>query len=178
MIKITPAKKVFIIFVNMTFDNSKTIIGVRIKLFIATILFLAYVALTYAAKLIKFPLLGISDTVWTLILVAVYLVVAFLPMILNYQFVFFSDEGEKLVFRYFTAGIVGGRKNSVEISKRTFAGYKSETRLFGLVKSVLLFQQMGQGIAKYPPVYISALTKEQRSKLFSSLNAHSPKPGA
>lgn len=162
-------------FTAMTFDNSKTIINVRIKLFIATVLFLVYIALTYAAKLIKFPLLGMSDTAWTLILVAIYLIIAFLPMFLNYQFVFFSDEGERLVLRYFTAGIVGGRKNSVEINKRTFAGYKTESKYFGLVKSVVLFQQMGQGVAKYPPVYISALSKEQRSKLFRSLNAHSPK---
>jgi hypothetical protein len=159
----------------MTFDNSKEIIGVRIKLFAATVLFLAYIALAYAAKLIKFPLLGMSDTVWTLILVALYLIVAFMPMFLNYQFVFFSDEGEKLLFRYFTAGIVGGKKNSVEIIKRTFAGYKMESKYFGLVKSVILFQQMGQGIAKYPPVYISALNKEQRSKLFMSLNTYAPK---
>lgn len=159
----------------MTFDNSKTIIGVRIKLFAATVLFLAYVALAYAAKLIKFPLFGLSDTAWTLILVAIYLVVAFMPMVLNYQFVFFSDEGEKLVFRYFNAGIVGGKKNSVEIGKRTFAGYKTESRLFGLVRSIILLQQMGNGVAKYPPIFISALSKDQSAKLYSSLNAYAPK---
>jgi hypothetical protein len=158
----------------MTFDNSKTIISVRIKLFIATVLLLAYVAITYVAKLIKFPLLGLSDTVWTLILVAIWLIIAFLPMVLNYQFVFFSDEGEKLVFRYFIAGIVSGKKNSVEINKRTFAGYKTESRFFGLIISVILFQQMGQGVAKYPPLHISALTREQRSKFFISLNKYAP----
>jgi len=159
----------------MTFDNSKTIIGVRIKLFAATVLFLVYVALAYAAKLIKFPLFGLSDTAWTLILVAIYLVVAFLPMVLNYQFVFFSDEGEKLIIRYFTSGIIGGRKNSVEISKRAFAGYKTESKYFGLVKSIILLQQMGQGVAKYPPIYITALSKEQRARLYASLNAYVPK---
>jgi len=124
----------------MTFDNSKTIIGVRIKLFAATVLFLAYVALAYAAKLIKFPLLGLSDTVWTLILVAIYLIIVFIPMILNYQFVFFSDEEEKIVFRYFTAGIVGGKKNSVEINKSAFKGYKTESKYFGLVRSVRVYK--------------------------------------
>ncbi|MCX6301512.1 MAG: hypothetical protein NTW82_04965 [Bacteroidia bacterium] len=159
----------------MTFDNSKTIINVRIKLFITTVILLAYVALTYVAKLIKFPVLGISDTACTVVLVAIWLIIAFFPLILNYQFVFFSDEGEKLVFRYFISGIVSGKKNSVEINKRTFAGYKTESRFFGLVKSIILFQQMGQGVAKYPPVYISALTKEQKSKLFFSLNTFAPK---
>ena len=110
----------------MTFDNSKTIISLRIKLFGATVIILAYIVLTYIAKMIKYPLLGMSDTTWTLILVGLYLAYAFMPMILNYQYIYFSDEGENIVFRYFTAGIVGGRKNSIEINKRSFSGYKTE----------------------------------------------------
>jgi len=156
----------------MTFDNSRTIISLRIKLFGATIVFLAYIALAYVAKILKFPLLGMSDTVWTVILVGIYLFVAILPMVLNYQFVFFSDDTEKIVFRYFTAGIVGGRKNSVEIDKRSFGGYKIESRLFGLVQSIILFQRFKEGVAKYPPVYISALSGAERAKLIKALNLY------
>ncbi len=94
----------------MTFDNSKTIINLRITFFLATILLLAYIALTYVARLIKFPLLGVSDTVWTLILVIIWFVLTFTPMFLNYQFIFFSDEGEKIVFRYFSAGLIRRQK--------------------------------------------------------------------
>ncbi|MEI6048775.1 MAG: hypothetical protein WCS03_07740 [Bacteroidota bacterium] len=159
----------------MTFDNSRTIISLRLKLFAATVLFLAYIILTYVAELIKYPLLGMSDTVWTLILVAIYLFVIFLPMSLNYQFVSYSDEGETIIFRYFSAGIVGGRKNSVEIDKKTFSGYKIENRLFGLKQSIILFQQFKDGVAKYPPVYISALTREERVKVIRSLNLFTPR---
>ena len=158
----------------MTFDNSRTIISLRIKLFGATIVFLAYIILTYAAKLIKFPLFGMSDTVWTLILVAIYLFVAFLPMLLNYQFIFYSDEGENIVFRYFTSGIVGGKKNSVEINKKTFSGYNIESRFFGLIQSITLFQKFNEGVAKYPAVYISALTREEKAKVLRSLNLFAP----
>ena len=56
----------------MTFDNSKTIISLRIKLFGATVIILAFIVLTYIAKMIKYPLLGMSDTAWTLILVGLY----------------------------------------------------------------------------------------------------------
>jgi len=156
----------------MTFDNSKTIISLRIKLFGATVLFLAYIVLTYVAEMIKFPLLGMSDTAWTLILVGIYLFIAFLPMVLNYQFIFFSDDTEKIVFRYFTAGIVGGRKNSVEIDKRSFSDYKVETRFFGLIQSITLFQKFNEGVAKYPPVYISALSREEKAKIFKTLNSY------
>jgi hypothetical protein len=158
---------------GMTFDNSRTITSFRIKLFGATIVFLAYIAMAYVIKMIKFPLLGLSDTAWTVILVGIYLFITILPLALNYQFVFFSDDTEKIVFRYFNAGIVGGRKNSLEIDKRTFSGYKIESRLFGLVQSITLFQKFREGVAKYPPVYISALSKAERSKLIKALNLYS-----
>ncbi|MBK7131449.1 MAG: hypothetical protein IPH69_01085 [Bacteroidales bacterium] len=157
----------------MTFDNSKTIISLRIKLFAATVVFLAYIVLTYIAKIIKFPMLGMSDTTWTLILVAIYLIIAFLPMILNYQYVYYSDDTEKIIFRYFTAGIVGGRKNTVEIDKRTLSGYEIVPELFGLRQKITLYQRFNEGVAKYPPFYISALSKEERAKMVKSLNLYS-----
>lgn len=157
----------------MTFDNSKTIIGIRIKLFIATILLLAYLAIAFVIKLIKFPWLGMGETVWTIIFVGTWVILAILPMVLNYQFVSYSDENEFIVFRYFNAGIVGGKKNSVEINKNTFSGYKSETRFLGLTESITLFQKFPQGVAKYPPIFISALSREEKSKLYRSLNSYS-----
>ena len=156
----------------MTFDNSKTIISFRIKLFGATIVLLAYLAMAYVIRMVKFPLLGMSDTVWTVILTAIWVILAFLPMILNYQYISYSDDGENIIFRYFTSGIVGGKKNSIEISKISFSGYKIETRFFGLIQSITLFQKFQEGVAKYPPVYISALKPEEKVKVIKSLNAY------
>jgi hypothetical protein len=96
-------------------------------------------------------------------------------MFLNYQYIYFSDEGENIVFRYFTSGIVGGKKNSIEINKKTFSGYKSESRFFGLIRSVTLYQQFKEGVARYPKVYISALTSRERTKVIRLLNLYSPK---
>jgi hypothetical protein len=158
----------------MTFNNSKTIIGIRIKLFGATVVLLTYLTMTYVIKLIKFPLLGMDDTVWTAILTAIWIILAFMPMILNYQYISYSDEGDYLVFRFFTAGIVGGKKNSVEINKTSFAGYKIETRFFSMIESITLFQKFQEGVAKYPPVYISVLTREEKTKIIKSLNLHTP----
>jgi hypothetical protein len=158
----------------MTFDNSKTLISLRIKLFAATVILLAYLAMAYVIRLIKFPLLGMSETLWTLILVLIWLVLAIVPLVLNYQFISYSDEGEFIVFRYFTAGITGGKKNSVEINKSTFSGYKVDKRFFGLIQSITLLQKFQQGVAKYPPIYISALTGDEKSKIIKSLNTFAP----
>lgn len=159
----------------MTFNNSKTIISLRIRLFVATVVFLIYIILTYVTKLIKYPLLGMSDTTWTLILIGIYFFIAFLPVFLSYQYVSYSDEGDSIIIRYFFSGIVGGKKNSIEISKETFAGYEIESKLFGLKQSLVLFQRMKEGAAKYPPVHISSLTREEKSKILASLNKFVPR---
>ena len=159
----------------MTFDNTKQIISIRIRLFIATVLILAYMAVVYLIGRIKFPVLGMSDTAWTIILIVIYLIIFFIPMILNHQFVSYSDDDENIVIKYFNAGIGGGKKNSIRIYKNAFAGYMTESRLFGLDKSLILFQKVGQGTAKYPPVHISALSKDQRDKLIRALNTFIPK---
>jgi hypothetical protein len=159
----------------MTFDNSKTIISLRIWLFFATIILIAWIIVAFIAKMINFPLLGLSETVWTLILVGIYLIVLLLPMIRNIQFVFFSDEGENIVFRYFHAGMVGGKKNSISIPKNSFAGFKTEKKNLGLSASIILFQRIGQSLAKYPPIYITAIPKEQKEKMLNLLGRYSPK---
>jgi hypothetical protein len=88
---------------------------------------------------------------------------------------FYSDDTDKIIFRYFTSGIVGGRKNAVEIDKRSFGGYTTESRFFGLIHSITLSHKFREGVAKYPPVYISALSKEERAKVFKSLNMYIPR---
>jgi len=124
------------------------------------------------AKLIKFPLLGMSDSMWTIILVVIYLSIAFLPMLFNYQYISYSDEEENIVIRYFTTGILSGNKNSIEISKSTFKSYQIETSFFGLNQKLILYQKFREGFAKYPPVYISSLTRREKEKLVMSLNSY------
>jgi hypothetical protein len=158
----------------MTFDNSRTIIRGRIRLFTATVILLGYMVLAYVAGIIRFPFLGLSDTLLTLILVGIYLLIVIYPMVLNYQYISFSDDEDKIVFRYFFSGIIGGKKNSVEIKKSDFAGYRRDKKLFGLIQSVTLYHQLPQGVAKYPPVFISNLSDKERGRLLNSLYALTP----
>jgi hypothetical protein len=159
----------------MTFDNSRTIISVRIRLFTVTVLLIAYLIVVYFAHILKFPILGMSETVLTTILICLYLLFAAYPMVLDYQYISYSDDGDKLLFRYFTSGIAGGKKNSVEINKSDFAGYRVDRKLFGLKKSVTLFRQLPQGVAKYPPIHITILSGKERARLLNSLYSHTPK---
>jgi len=159
----------------MTFNNFKNIIGLRIRLFAITVILIVYLVLAYVAQILKFPILGISDTVVTIILVSVYGFLVFLPMHINFQYVSYSDEDDKISFKYFTSGIIGGRKNSVEIDKRNFSGFEVKSEFFGLKRSIILFQTFREGVAKYPPVYISGLTRKEREKVIRSLSQYVPK---
>jgi hypothetical protein len=158
----------------MTFDNSRTIISGRIRLFTATVLLLGYMVLVYVAEIIRFPFLGLNETLLTTILVGIYIFIVLYPMVLNYQYISFSDDEDKIIFRYFNSGIIGGKKNSVEIKKSDFAGYRRDKKLFGLIQSVTLFHQLPQGVAKYPPVYISNLSAKERARLLNTLYLHTP----
>jgi hypothetical protein len=158
----------------MTLNNSKSVINLKIARRTSIILLLAFLLLTYVAKIIKYPLLGINQAGWTILILACFLIIIFLPLFLNYQYVYFTDEGETIIFRYYTAGFIEGKKNSIEINKRTFSGFTLEKRFFGLIQSIKLYQRHKKGVAKYPPVYISGLKREDRAKILKSLNSFAP----
>ncbi len=114
----------------MTLNNSKSIVNLKLRARTAIILFITYLILAYAARVIKFPLLGINSVAWTIFFSACFLFIIFFPVVLKYQYVFYSDEGNEIIFRYFSAGVVEGNKNSVEINKKTFTGFTLEKEVF------------------------------------------------
>jgi hypothetical protein len=158
----------------MTLNNSKSIINLKIIRRVSIVFFLTFLTLSYAANIIKFPLLGMSRVTWTIILLAIFLLIIFLPILLNYHYVSFSDEGENIIFRYFSMGIIPGNKNSVEINKRTFSGFTLEKKFFSLSQSITIYQRLKEGVAKYPPIYITALKREEKARVLNSLNSFAP----
>jgi len=158
----------------MILNNSKSVINLKITRRAAIILFLTYLVLVYAAGIIRFPVLGIDKTVLTILVSAIFLIIIIVPEILNYQYIYFSDEGESIIFRYYSAGLITGKKNSVEINKRTFSGFTIDKKLFGLVESITLYQRLREGIAKYPPIYLNAIKRADKARIIKSLNSSAP----
>jgi hypothetical protein len=158
----------------MTLNNGKSVINLKIVRRISIIIFLALLILIYASRTIKFPLLGMDKLAWTMLILVVFLLIIFIPVVLNYQYVNYSDEGEKIIFRYYSAGIIPGNKNSVEINKTTFSGFKLEKKLFGLSQSITLYQRLQEGVAKYPAIYISALKRKEKAGILQSLSSFAP----
>jgi uncharacterized membrane protein YdbT with pleckstrin-like domain len=158
----------------MTLNNGKSVINLKITRRLSIIIFLAYLIIVYVAEIIKFPLLGMNRLAWTITVLLIFLLIILLPVILNYQYLSYSDEGENIIFRYYSTGFIAGNKNSVEINKKTFSGFKLEKKIFGLMQRITLYQRLKGGVAKYPPVYISALKREEKAKILKSLNSFAP----
>lgn len=158
----------------MTFDNSRRIIGSRLALFIATFPFLAFIFLAYVPKMLKFPLLGISETIWVVTLSVAYVLVAYYPTLLKYNYIYFSDDGKSVIIRYYSAGIMKGARHSVEIPKHAFSGYSKGNLIPGLIPYIIVYEKRQGKIAKYPPVYLSALKSGDREKIYRSLSALTP----
>lgn len=156
----------------MTFDNSKTIIKLRIRLFIATIIMIAYIFVVYFGKQLRFPIFGIQEYHATLTLVAAYIILTFLPVLLKYKYIYFSDDGKNIIFRYYSVGFLSGKKNSVEIPKGEFMGFKLIRTYAGLLKSIQLLRLMGNKKASYPPVYVSSLKKSELKKIIAALDKY------
>lgn len=158
----------------MTFDNSRRIIGSRLVLFAATFPFLAFIFLAYVPKMLKFPLLGISETVWVVTLSAAYVLVAYYPTLLKYNYIYFSDDGKAIIIRYYSAGIIKGARHSVEIPKQSFSGFSKGNLIPRLIPYIILYEKRQGKIAKYPPVYLTALKRSEREKIYRSLTALTP----
>jgi hypothetical protein len=159
----------------MTINNSKSVINLKIIRRISIILYLSFLLLTFVAMVIKFPFLGISKVAWTVILTACFIIIIFLPAVLNYQYIYFSDEGDTIIFRYYATGFIEGNKHSVEIGKKSFSGFTLDRKFLGMTQSITLYQRTKEGVAKYPSVYINALNRQDKKKIIVSLNSYAPR---
>jgi hypothetical protein len=87
-------------------------------------------------------------------------------------FVFYSDQGEKIILRYYSLSLFNSRKNSIEIPKQQLVKYELKSFYFGTQKMLILHQLFRDKVAKYPPISISALDPGDQEKILNSLKKH------
>jgi hypothetical protein len=159
----------------MIINNTKSVINLKLLLRTSIIIYLTFLVLALAAGIIKFPLFGMGKAAWIILFTSCFIIIMLIPIVLNFQYIFFSDEGTAIIFRYYTTGLFSGKKNSVEIGKKTFSGFTLDKKIFGLVQSITLYQRLKEGIAKYPPIFISALKRQDKDSILESLNSYAPR---
>ena len=85
--------------------------------------------------------------------------------IIKYSYIIFYAGPDKITIRFKALSPFNTPSNSVQIKTDEFKDYKIKTSIFGIKKTLYLFQQTPSGLAKYPGIGLSALNNDEIDKL-------------
>ncbi|MBN2610740.1 MAG: hypothetical protein JXB00_04210 [Bacteroidales bacterium] len=155
----------------MIIDIRKTVLRRNVRSFFTTIIFLVAIAMFLVSDLLSYEIMGVKKYNYAIALAAVYIGLVFYNAFRNYHYIYYNDEGEKIILRFFSLGYFTRKKSSIELRRKDFAGFMVEKEFFGLRENLVIFQKTANRAAKYPPVSLTALTKDEKSKMLGSLKS-------
>ena len=149
----------------MTIDNRLTTgklrMGFLLLLFLSPLL-LIY-SLTFGAYQDAFLTLPIS-----ILMILAY----FFMHQLKLYFIYFSDEGTKLTFRYYYVHPFMHRYKAIEIPKSGFSSYELGKAFLGLQTTLVLIQKARGKEVRYHVLYLTAVNKKAVVEIEKSLKKH------
>jgi len=157
----------------MEIDNTKKSVRINQIKYISMILFLVLVIVLLTTRLVNDKFLGLNNYQWAVVVALLYILINVYEYMKDFNYIFFSDSGEKLLFRYVSLRPFHSKRYSIEIDKKKFRGYKILKGTLGLNRKIMFYIKTPQGTAKYPPVSISALGEDEFNQLKHALNKHS-----
>ena len=153
----------------MIFDNQHTTIRVYLwKMFLA-IFFAVVIVFFLASQWFNKPFLGLERSGLILIAVVLYLLIIIFIYILDLKYIYFNDDGDRIILRYYPIRPLARKKRSIEIPKTALAKYEIRRSFLNLNRSLVLYQRVKNKVAKYPPIGITSLTKKEREMLEKQL---------
>ena len=153
----------------MEIENQKKTIFINKMRYITVIAFIVLLVVMLTTDMIKGEFLGLTRYHWAILLSLIYLGQNVFEYLKDYNYIYFIDAENKMLFRYIPLSPFKSKRYSIEIHKNEFHGYKIN-RSSVLKKELILFVKTPQGIAKYPPISISALNETEFNKLKKALN--------
>jgi hypothetical protein len=86
-----------------------------------------------------------------------------------YTYFYFSNNNKNLVFRFYSLRNFYGKPRTIEIAKMSFMKYDITASFFNKRESLVLYQKTAKGVAKYPPISLTLLSKNQKTELKRAL---------
>lgn len=153
----------------MIIDLKRTVIKVQLRRFITLIVFVIFILIVMLTLDLKQSYFGLSKYQWSIVIAAIYVVSVIYQALLELNYIYFNDQGDRIILRYFSMSFYNNKKQTIEIPRESFSGYEIKTSLAGLKQKLILYQRFKNKNAKYPAVSISALNKIQKKNLFAAL---------
>ena len=102
----------------------------------------------------------------------VYIIISLVNFLKVPYFVYYSDHGEMIVMRYYSLSIFNHQKHSIEIPKKQFVKFEVQQFFLGSQQRIILYRHFRNKVAKYPPISLSAVNREDREMIFNSLSKY------
>jgi len=149
----------------MIIDTKEEASTLRKAKAVVTGLILALIALTG----IYLPVAVIFRFIICGVLSVVFLIFNWFQYQMEYTYFYFSDKGKNLIFRFYSLRNFFGKPKTIEMSRTSFVKYDIITGFFNKKDSLVLYQKTPKGVAKYPPISLTLLTKKQKTELKRAL---------
>lgn len=156
----------------MKIDNQRNTYRIWLSRLIMTTVFALIIVVLIFIPWFDNPDAGITKYHIIIVVCGIYLIINLINYLKRPYFVSYNDQGDMLVIRYYPVSMFTSRKNSIEIPKQQFLRYDLKPFLLGTQHYLILHQKFRGKEAKYPPVSLSALDKEDRLSLLQSLDKY------
>jgi len=156
----------------MVFDNKKTTIRIYLwKMIQAMVIVILLIGIMVSGWFEK-DVLGIRKYHWVILVTLVYLAMVVIARLRQLNFFYFSDEGDKILIRYYPVHPLVQKKRAIQIPKIGLVGYEIKSSLFGLKKVLILRQSVKGKVATYPSIGITALNEKEIDLLMKNLDRY------
>lgn len=154
----------------MQFDNKQGTYRIWLQKFITAVVLTPLILMFSFSNYFNYLFWGIARGFWIGFFCLLWVSVILYHRLSSPYYIEYSDNGNKITLRYFPVKPFNQKKHSIEIPKNKFT--KFEIVKGSRYNSLVLYQNFKKGVGKYPPISLSALSKENLRMLKKSLSQH------
>ncbi len=156
----------------MTIDTKKKVIAIQIRRMITLLVFAILIICVLLIGKLPNTFLGLDKYSWSIVIAGLYLFAIISENIFQFNYIYFSDENNRLVLRYFSLGYFNRTKKSIEFPTDELLSYQIYEYMYGYKKRIVLHRIRNNKEAKYSPVSLSILSKEEYSQFIKALDSY------
>ncbi len=157
----------------MQIDNQRNTYRIWLSRLVLTIVFTLAILVIMFLPWFDLPDSTVNKYHLIILLALIYIIINLYNYLRRPYFVSYSDQSEMIVVRYYPLSLFTSRKHSIEIPKQQLIGYELHSFLFGTQQRLVLIQHFRNRTAKYPPISLSAMDREDRERMLQSLDRYS-----
>jgi len=101
---------------------------------------------------------------------SVYILFMIFVFVKNYCYIYMVTDGPKIILRYIPLRPLSAGNFSIEIPRKDFVKVELVQKFFGLQKTLVFYVKSPQGVAKFKPVSVTILTKNQLNEVMDELS--------